>query len=87
MLPAHFLLQLDLFFPSDDVMYVTPGGVMHYIQHHGYAPPAEFLAAVLRFPAADSLEYLAALRQANAGNIPPLEPTDDDDGDGTNRKL
>jgi hypothetical protein len=43
--------------PSGDLLFVAPEMVVHYIQQHGYCPPAEFLAAVLRSPLPDREEY------------------------------
>jgi hypothetical protein len=35
----------------------VPEIVVHYIEHHGYCPPAQFIAAVSRSPLPDSEEY------------------------------
>jgi hypothetical protein len=43
--------------PCDDLLFVAPEMVVHYIEQHGYCPPAEFVAAVLRSPLPDSEEY------------------------------
>lgn len=32
--------------PGDDVMYAAPVLIVHYIEEHGYLPPAQFLKAV-----------------------------------------
>lgn len=32
------------------VLFVAPGMIAHYVEHHGYAPPAEFVAAVMTSP-------------------------------------
>ena len=31
--------------------------IVHYIEQHGYSPPAEFVSAVLRCPLPDTEEY------------------------------
>lgn len=43
--------------PSGDLLFVAPELVVHYIEQHGYSPPAEFIAAVLRSPLPDTEEY------------------------------
>jgi hypothetical protein len=43
--------------PSGDLLFVAPELVVHYIEQHGYRPPAEFVTAVLRSPLPDSEEY------------------------------
>jgi hypothetical protein len=43
--------------PGGDLLFVAPEMVMHYIEQHGYRPPAEFVAAVLRSPLPDTEEY------------------------------
>jgi hypothetical protein len=32
--------------PGDDVIYAAPLLIVHYIEEHGYLPPAEFLKAL-----------------------------------------
>lgn len=53
----------NLFVPGDEVVYVAPSLVVHYIDAHGYAPPDEFQEAVLKCPEMRSREYLHALRE------------------------
>jgi len=67
--------QENLFVPGTGEVFVTPGGVLHYIEDHSYLPPASFLVAVSRCPDVDSIGYRQALRQANAGVHPPLDET------------
>ena len=43
--------------PSGDLLFVAPEMVVHYIQQHGYCPPAEFVGAVLQSPLPDTEEY------------------------------
>ena len=40
-----------------DLLFVAPEMVVHYIEEHGYSPPAEFVEAVLRAPLPDTEEY------------------------------
>ena len=59
--------------PGVNLVYAAPGGVIHYIDEHGYAPSAEFVSAVLTSPDCGSPEYFESLRTANAGRHPPIE--------------
>ena len=43
--------------PSGDLLFVAPEMVVHYVEQHGYCPPPEFVAAVLRSPLPDTEEY------------------------------
>ncbi len=43
--------------PSGDLLFVAPEMVVHYIEQHGYRPPDEFVAAVLRSPLPNTEEY------------------------------
>jgi hypothetical protein len=36
----------NLLVPAGDVIYAAPSLIIHYIEHHGYKPPDEFLAAL-----------------------------------------
>jgi hypothetical protein len=47
----------NLGLPSDNVLFVFPDMVVHYIEAHGYKPPEEFIAAVLRSPLRDTEEF------------------------------
>jgi len=67
--------QENLFVPGAEEVFVTPGGILHYIEDHSYLPPSSFLAAVSCCPDVDSIAYRQALRQANAGVQPPLDET------------
>jgi hypothetical protein len=49
--------------PSDEVLFVCPEMVAHYVEAHGYAPPAEFAAAVLRSPLTGTEEYREAVER------------------------
>ncbi|MBI1832290.1 MAG: hypothetical protein HYR84_12675 [Planctomycetes bacterium] len=42
--------------PCDTLLYIAPEMIVHYIEEHGYCPPQEFVAAVLRSPLPDTDE-------------------------------
>jgi hypothetical protein len=46
--------------PSGDVLFAAPEMVAHYVEVHRYAPPAEFVAAVLSAPLPGTPEYQEA---------------------------
>lgn len=52
--------------PSESRIFVAPSLVLHFIDAHGYAPPADFLAAVQACPAMRSMAYLKRLRALGA---------------------
>lgn len=52
---AHSAAEFGV--PGDDVLFVAPQMIVHYIEQHGYCPPAEFAAAVMRSPLPASEEY------------------------------
>ena len=56
----------DLFIPGRGFLYVAPELVVHYMNAHGYAPPAEFCDAVMACPDVDTPAYRKALL-ANGG--------------------
>jgi hypothetical protein len=47
--------------PAGDILYWCPELVGHYVERHGYAPPAEFVAAVMACPLPGTPEYVAAV--------------------------
>jgi hypothetical protein len=51
-----------LFVPNVDQVFVAPSLVAHYIDAHGYCPPAEFQTAVANCPPMRSMEYLKLMR-------------------------
>jgi hypothetical protein len=67
------LSEVTIIVPGEKVVYAVPAGIVHYIEHHAYLPPPEFIQAVLGCPPCDSPEYLDALRVANSGQSPPME--------------
>jgi hypothetical protein len=52
-----------VFVPDKDALYVAPSGILHYLDAHEYAPPGEFVAAVLACPPMGSMNYLRALKK------------------------
>lgn len=54
----------NLFVPGSGRLYVAPELILHYVNAHGYAPPAEFCHAVLACPPTRSPEYRRALTAA-----------------------
>lgn|SRR5262249_9753796 len=73
--PGPIWSQENIFVPGDGVVYVAPGGIVHYVEAHSYLPPKEFLDAVLRCPDCNSSEFRNALCAANAGTVPPFQFT------------
>lgn len=53
----------NVLIPGDDVLYVAPAMITHYMRDHGYLPPAEFSENALRCPEPQSDAYFAALRR------------------------
>lgn len=47
--------------PSGDRLYYAPDMIDHYVETHGYAPPPEFIEAVLACPLPGTPEYEAAV--------------------------
>jgi hypothetical protein len=43
--------------PSGEVLFVAPEMIVHYVEQHGYAPPAAFIAAVLSSPLPGTQAY------------------------------
>jgi hypothetical protein len=74
--PGPIWSQENVFVASKGVVFVAPGGVVHYIEVHSYLPPPEFIGAVLNCPVPGSRKYCEALRSANLGTDPPLETYD-----------
>ena len=53
----------DIFVPGDEVVYMAPSLILHYIRDHEYLPPSCFLKAVLDCPEPLSQEYRAAIKR------------------------
>ncbi len=54
----------NLFVPAEGVVYVCPELILHYMNAHGYSPPAEFCTALLGCPDTRCLEYKRRLLKA-----------------------
>ena len=66
-----FLGDTDIYVPGEEVVYVAPSLILHYIQHHQYQPPLCFVDSVLNCPEPLSEEYSAAItRIAPEINLP-----------------
>jgi hypothetical protein len=50
-----------LFVPSGSTIYLSPTSIAHYVDAHGYCPPAEFQKAVMECPEMGSQAYMQAL--------------------------
>jgi hypothetical protein len=76
--PGPIWSQENLFVPGRNVVYLSPGGVCHYVDVHSYRPPQEYVDAVLSCPAYGSGAYCDALRTANSGQSVPLLTQEED---------
>ncbi|AWM39418.1 hypothetical protein GobsT_22600 [Gemmata obscuriglobus] len=47
--------------PAGGVLFAAPEMIAHYVEVHKYAPPAEFVAAVLSAPLPGTREYAVAV--------------------------
>jgi hypothetical protein len=52
-----FLASGNVGVPAGDLLYVFPEMLAHYIEAHRYAPPAEFVTAILASPLPGTPEY------------------------------
>lgn len=66
----------NLFVPAAGCVYVAPSTIVHYIDAHAYAPPDEFIAAVLACPPMRSLDYLRQLKAACPELVRTLQEED-----------
>jgi hypothetical protein len=60
----------DIFVPGDEVVYMAPSLILHYIRDHQYLPPSCFVEAVLNCPEPLSQEYCAAIKRIAPEMIP-----------------
>jgi len=58
--------QRELIVPGRGCLYIAPESIAHYVDSHGYCPPAEFQEALLACPDTDSQQYKLAFL-ANGG--------------------
>jgi hypothetical protein len=47
----------NLGLPRDDILFVFPEMIVHYIEAHEYKPPDEFITALMRSPFPDTEEF------------------------------
>ena len=47
----------NLGLPCDDLLFVFPDMIVHYIEAHDYKPPDQFIAALMRSPLRDTEEF------------------------------
>jgi hypothetical protein len=59
----------NVFVPGRDVLYMAPSTIAHYIDSHGYKPPAEFVDAVLACPEMKSAAYLRAIHAVGGAKL------------------
>lgn len=64
-MPAVPMGNRNLSVPGRGFLYIAPSLILHYIDAHQYAPPEEFVKAILECPPTRSQEYLKAV-QTNA---------------------
>ena len=64
--------HINIFVPTTGFVYVSPGGIDHYIEVHGYEPPESFTNAVLECPDPSSDEFRKMLASANRGYEAPI---------------
>ena len=53
-----FACGTNLWIPTEELLYIAPGMISHYIEVHGYKPPEEFIQAVIDCPVQGSVEFL-----------------------------
>jgi len=53
----------DILIPAENLVYIAPSLILHYILYHKYQPPACFLDAALRCPEPGSDEYIDAINR------------------------
>ena len=56
-----FMASGNVGVPAGDVLSAAPEMVAHYVEAHRYAPPAEFITAVLSAPLPGTPEYAEAV--------------------------
>lgn len=55
--------------PAGDILFAAPEMVIHYVEVHRYAPPTEFVAAVLAAPLPGTPEYTKAVAAFRAVHL------------------
>jgi hypothetical protein len=57
---ATFIGRAEFFIDLDNIRYILPWMILHYIEDHGYAPPSEFLEQLERFWTKEGQKLLEA---------------------------
>jgi len=57
------MCSTDILVPAENLLYVSPALILHYIRGHNYRPPACFLEAVTRCAEPGSDEYIAGINK------------------------
>ena len=47
----------NLFIPHQGFIFIAPEAITHYIAQHWYKPPDEFIEAIMKCPAMNSMDY------------------------------
>lgn len=47
--------------PADELLYIAPAMIFHYVEEHQYLPPRQFIKAVLRSPLPGTTKYRTAV--------------------------
>ena len=59
---GRFRASGNIAVPASDVLFVAPEMVVHYVEHHKYLPPKDFVDAVFSCPLPGTPEYRDALK-------------------------
>lgn len=54
---------LNLFVPTEEILYIAPALITHYVVRHHYSPPAEFIKALRDCPEQHSSAYLRLMER------------------------
>lgn len=60
---GNFRSAGNLGVPAGELLFVTPEMITHYVEHHEYLPPQQFVDAVHESPIPGSTEYEEAVIQ------------------------
>jgi hypothetical protein len=62
--------HLNFGVPAGDILFVAPALIVHYVEAHRYAPPPEFIAAVLAAPLPGTAQYATAIARITQAKGP-----------------
>jgi hypothetical protein len=57
--------------PGEELLFVAPELVHHYVTGHRYLPPMEFMTAVMKSPLPDTADYVVLIQRFLPIGIPP----------------